>query len=88
MRAVLPSGQVTLLLTDIEGSTRLLQDLGAERFAEVLAAVRAVIRDAVSRFDGVEVDAQGDAFFIAFASAANAVTDCPRTKHSASRFGC
>ena len=65
----LPSGTVTLLFTDIEGSTRLLQELGAERFADALAEHRRVIREAFGAHGGVEVDTQGDAFFCAFAAA-------------------
>jgi predicted ATPase len=61
-----------LLFTDIEGSTRLLHDLG-ERYADVLAEHRRVLREAFSRHGGVEVDTQGDAFFVAFARAADAV---------------
>jgi predicted ATPase/class 3 adenylate cyclase len=69
----LPSGTVTLLFTDIEGSTRLLHELG-ERYAGVLAEHRRVLRETFSRHGGVEVDAQGDAFFVAFARASDAVT--------------
>jgi Adenylate and Guanylate cyclase catalytic domain len=68
----LPSGTVTLLFTDIEGPTRLLHELG-DRYADVLAEHRSVLRDAFSRNGGVEVDTQGDAFFVAFARAADAV---------------
>ena len=68
----LPSGTVTLLFTDIEGSTRLLDDLG-ERYADVLAEHRRLLREAFARNRGVEVDTQGDAFFVAFARAADAV---------------
>jgi predicted ATPase/class 3 adenylate cyclase len=68
----LPGGTVTLLFTDIEGSTRLLHELG-ERYAEVLTEHRRVLRDAFSRHGGVEVDTQGDAFFVAFTSASDAV---------------
>ena len=68
----LPTGTVTLLFTDIEGSTRLLHELGDE-YADVLADHRRVVRDALSRHGGVEVDTQGDAFFVAFARAADAV---------------
>ena len=68
----LPSGTVTLFFTDIEGSTRLLHELG-ERYADVLAEHRRVLRDAFSRHDGVEVDTQGDAFFVAFGRASDAV---------------
>jgi class 3 adenylate cyclase len=51
----LPSGTVTLLFTDIEGSTRLLHELG-ERYVDVLAEHRRVLREAFSRHGGVEVD--------------------------------
>ena len=65
----LPRGTVTFLFTDIEGSTRLLQELGAERYAAALDAHRRVVREACARQDGVEVDTQGDAFFVAFPTA-------------------
>src|SRR5690242_13450438 len=69
----LPSGTVTFLFTDIEGSTRLLHELGAERYAEALAEHRRVLREAVARHGGVEVDTQGDAFFVAFPTAGGAL---------------
>jgi predicted ATPase len=69
----LPRGTVTFLFTDIEGSTRLLQDLGPESYAAELAEHRRVLREAFERHEGVEVDTQGDAFFIAFGSADAAV---------------
>jgi predicted ATPase len=65
----LPAGTVTFLFTDIEGSTRLLHELGAEGYAESLAAHRRALRRAFSAHSGVEVDRQGDAFFVAFAEA-------------------
>jgi predicted ATPase len=68
----LPRGTVTFLFTDIEGSTRLLHELG-DRYAEVLAEHRRVLREAFDRHGGAEVDTQGDAFFYAFARAADAV---------------
>jgi class 3 adenylate cyclase len=68
----LPMGTVTLLFSDIEGSTRLLQELG-DGYADVLAEHRRVLRDAFFRHRGVEVDTQGDAFFVAFARATDAV---------------
>jgi predicted ATPase/class 3 adenylate cyclase len=71
-RPHLPSGTVTFLFTDIEGSTRLLHELG-DRYADVLAEHRRVLREAFARHGGVEVDTQGDAFFIAFARASDAV---------------
>ena len=68
----LPTGTVTFLFTDIEGSTRLLQELG-DGYAEVLAEHRRVLREAWREHDGVEVDTQGDAFFVAFSRATEAV---------------
>ena len=68
----LPSGTVTLLFTDVEGSTRLLQELGDD-YADVLAEHRRLLRDAFVRHGGVEVDTQGDAFFVAFARASGAL---------------
>jgi predicted ATPase len=68
----LPTRTVTLLFTDIEGSTRLLHELG-DGYADALAEHRRVLRDAFDRHEGVEVDTQGDAFFVAFASAKDAV---------------
>lgn len=64
----LPSGFVTFLLADIEGSTGLLRKLAA-RYAALLADVRAIIRSAVHRAQGREVDARGDEFFAAFGRA-------------------
>ncbi len=68
----LPTGIVTLLFTDIEGSTLLLQRLGS-RYARVLAECRTLLRAAFELWDGYEVDTQGDAFFVAFTSAADAL---------------
>jgi predicted ATPase/class 3 adenylate cyclase len=70
--AELPRGTVTFLFTDVEGSTRLLQELG-DAYAEVLAEHRRVLREAFTRQGGIEVDTQGDAFFVAFRRAADAV---------------
>src|SRR6266566_400703 len=69
----LPAGTVTLLFTDIEGSTRLLQQLG-DRYAFVLAECRCLLRAAFQKWNGHEVDTQGDAFFEAFARATDAVS--------------
>jgi len=69
----LPTGTVTFLFTDIEGSTRLLEELGTEAYAQALAAHRKVIRAACAAQDGVEVDTEGDAFFIAFPTAQGAL---------------
>ena len=69
MRTELPAGTVTFLFTDVEGSTKLLHELGAEAYAEALAEHRRMIREAAAAHGGVEVDTQGDAFFIAFPTA-------------------
>ncbi|HET9674881.1 MAG TPA: tetratricopeptide repeat protein [Gaiellaceae bacterium] len=73
MRVGLPTGTVTFLASDVEGSTRLLHDVGAERYAEVLTEHRRVVRTAYAAHEGVEVDTQGDAFFVAFPTAAGAL---------------
>jgi predicted ATPase/class 3 adenylate cyclase len=68
----LPRGTVTFLFTDIEGSTRLLEELG-NGYASALAEHRRAVREAFAAHGGVEVDTQGDAFFVAFARATDAV---------------
>jgi predicted ATPase/class 3 adenylate cyclase len=73
VRADLPTGTVTFLLADVEGSTRLLHQLGAENYARALAEHRRVVREAYAAHEGVEVDTQGDAFFVAFSTAAGAL---------------
>jgi predicted ATPase len=73
MRGDLPTGIVTLLFTDIEGSTKLLHDLGAEHYAKALAEHRRILRAAFVANGGVEVDTQGDAFFVAFPTAPSAL---------------
>src|SRR5947199_10711530 len=78
----LPSGTVTLMFTDIEGSTRLLRELGETGYAAALAEHRSLLRKAFADHDGVEVDTQGDAFFVAFPTAAGALaaaSDCQRS---------
>ena len=73
MRRRLPAGTVTFLFTDVEGSTRLLHELGAEDYAVALAEHRRISRAAFAAHGGVEVDTQGDAFFVAFPTAAGAL---------------
>jgi predicted ATPase/class 3 adenylate cyclase len=70
-RRDLPTGTVTFLFTDVEGSTRLLREHG-DGYADLLAEHRQALRDAFARHDGVEVDTQGDAFFVAFSRAGDA----------------
>jgi len=73
VRDDLPSGTVTFLFTDVEGSTKLLHELGGERYAGALADHRQILRAAFDAHRGVEVDTQGDAFFVAFPTALGAV---------------
>jgi len=65
----LPSGTVTFLFTDVEGSTKLLHELGPAAYAQALAGHRRILREAFGAQGGVEVDTQGDAFFVAFPTA-------------------
>src|SRR3954447_5308175 len=65
-RAKLPTGTVTFLFSDIEGSTRLLKALGRERYGEILRRHNEILRNAFLAHEGVEIDRQGDAFFFVF----------------------
>lgn len=67
----LPTGTVTLLMTDVVDSTGLVQRLG-DRYAPMLGELRRLMRTTVQRAGGVEVDARGDEYFAAFASPASA----------------
>ena len=69
----LPRGWVTLVFTDIEGSTRLLDELGVDRYGAVLDEHRSMVREIVEMNGGAEVDTQGDSFFLAFADPAHAL---------------
>ena len=65
MSSTLPAGVVTFLFTDVEGSTKLLHELG-DAYADALHEHRRLLREAFTAHEGVEVDTQGDAFFVAF----------------------
>ena len=81
MRRQLPSATVTFLFTDVEGSTRLVQALGAAGWAPVLARHRELIRAALAAHDGQELQVEGDGFFAVFAdapAALGAVVDAQR----------
>ena len=69
----LPTGTVTFLFTDIEGFTRLLQQLSQDKYTEVLADHRRLFRVALKHYGGREVETQGDAFFCAFPRAKDAL---------------
>jgi class 3 adenylate cyclase len=71
--ASLPVGTVTFLFSDIEGSTRLLQQLG-DRYGELVSKHRRVIRESAADAGGTEIDAQGDALFFSFPRARDAVS--------------
>jgi predicted ATPase len=64
---------VTFLFTDVEGSTKLLHELGPEDYSQALAEHRRILREAFAANGGVEVDTQGDAFFVAFPTAPGAL---------------
>jgi YVTN family beta-propeller protein len=70
----LPTGTITFLLTDIEGSTELLKRLGGERYHDVLVDHQRLLRAEFEKAGGREIDSQGDAFFVAFQKARDAVT--------------
>ena len=74
MNSAIPEGTVTFFFTDIEASTLLLQQLGADRYGQVLVDQRAILRVAFEKHSGSEIDTQGDAFFVAFPRATQAVT--------------
>src|SRR5687768_998146 len=69
----LPTGDVTFLFTDVEGSTKLLHELGEDRYVDALAVHRRIVREAFGAHQGVEVDTQGDSFFVAFPTADGAL---------------
>ena len=69
---MLPTGVVTFLFTDVEGSTKLLHELG-DAYADALHEHRRLLREAFTAHNGAEVDTQGDAFFVAFGLASDAV---------------
>ena len=62
------------MFTDVEGSTRLLEEIGTDGYAAVLAVHHRVCREAWAAHGGVEVDTAGDAFFVAFAQASDALS--------------
>lgn len=79
-RTELPSGLVTFMFTDIEGSTRLARMLG-DSYGPVLGAHRAAVRTALSDFGGVEMFTEGDSFFVAFSNAESALAASVAAQH-------
>ena len=82
----LPRGTVTMMFTDIVGSTALLQQYG-DRYAELLTAHRTEMRSIFAAHDGAEVDTQGDAFFVVFARASDAAAAALKIGHRLAGLG-
>jgi predicted ATPase/class 3 adenylate cyclase len=80
-----PTGTVTLLFSDIEGSTRLLERLGRDRYAEALDLHRRLLRQAFQRHRGYEVDCEGDSFFVAFSRAEDAAIAAQEAQQALAR---
>jgi len=76
----IPEGTVTFLFTDIEGSTKLLNHLG-DKYGELLLMHASIFRSVIQRWEGYEVDNQGDSFFVAFESARNALAAAGEIQH-------
>jgi predicted ATPase/class 3 adenylate cyclase len=86
-RRPLPTGAVTFVFTDIEGSTRLVEALGPERYGDVLDVHRHLLREAFAANGGIEVGTEGDSFFVVFvdpAAAVRATADAQRALDAAS----
>src|SRR6185437_11955859 len=77
----LPTGTITMLFSDVEGSTALLSRLG-DRYGEALSAQRAIQRAAFADFGGHEMGTEGDSFFVVFSSAADAAWSCVTAQHN------
>jgi class 3 adenylate cyclase len=83
--ADLPRGAVTFLFTDIEGSTRLLKQL-RDGYRDALDTHQRLLRESFAQHGGYEIDTQGDAFFVAFASARDAVLAAVDAQRALSRY--
>ncbi len=84
----LPTGTVTFLFTDIEGSTELVQRLGDHRFAEVLADHQRLMRYAFAKDNRQEIDTQGDAILVVFQRARDAVAAAVAAQRAVTRYPC
>jgi class 3 adenylate cyclase len=81
----LPSGTVTFVFSDVEGSTALVKRFG-ERYGELLATHRRLVRETFAGYGGIEIDTQGDAFFFAFARARDAVAAAVDVQRAHARY--
>jgi predicted ATPase/class 3 adenylate cyclase len=82
--AALPTGTATFVFTDIEGSTKLVQEIGIERWRQILEDHHRLLREQWIAFEGREVHTEGDAFFVAFSSAPNALVACTSAQRALS----
>ena len=82
-RRDLPAGTVTFLFTDIEGSTRVLEELGRDRYEDTLAFHNALVRSVLAEHDGIEVDRHGSGFFAVFERAADAIAAAVELRRAA-----
>jgi len=82
--SLLPSGTVTFLFTDIEGSTALLRELG-DGYSDVLGRERSILRETLGSAGGQEIDTQGDAFFFSFTRARDAVSGAVAAQRALAR---
>jgi predicted ATPase len=77
----LPRGTVTFLFSDIEGSTRLLQELG-NGYVDLLQGHQRIFREVIEEHDGVEISTEGDSFFVVFPNPLEAVQAAARIQRS------
>lgn len=78
----LPTGTVTFMFTDVEGSTTILRELGDARFADLLGTHSRIIRGEIAEHGGTEVGSEGDSHFAVFSSAVEAVRAVVRIQHA------
>ena len=82
-RRDLPAGTVTFLFTDIEGSTRVLEELGRDRYEDTLSFHNALVRSVLAEHGGIEVDRHGSGFFAVFERAADAIAAAVELRRAA-----
>jgi predicted ATPase/class 3 adenylate cyclase len=80
--AAQPTGTITMLFSDVEGSTQLLERLGAERYSELLEQHNRLLRGAFTQNGGFEVDTAGDSFFVSFSRAGDAAAAAEAAQRS------